>query len=78
MSQTALPLRVLVDHISVEAFAAGGRGAASQLVYYNASLGLPWPTTPPKAFVFGGAAGRAGLSVEATAWEMGCGWNSTA
>jgi sucrose-6-phosphate hydrolase SacC (GH32 family) len=65
---SALQLRLLVDHLSVEAFAVGGRGVASTIVDYNVSL--PFPPTPPSAYVLGAA----GTRVEMTAWEMGCAW----
>ena len=63
-------LRLLVDHLSVEAFAVGGRGVASTMVDYNVSL--PFPPTPPTAYF----SGTAGTRVVMTAWAMGCGWES--
>jgi sucrose-6-phosphate hydrolase SacC (GH32 family) len=65
-----LHLRLLVDHLSVEAFAVGGRGVASTMVDYNVSL--PFPPTPPTAYF----SGTAGTRVVMTAWAMGCGWES--
>lgn len=71
-TENSLPLRLLVDHLSVEAFAAGGRGVASTIVEYNATSATPlvWPTAPPLAYVFGAGQARA----TAAAWGMGCGW----
>eukprot|EP01052_Picozoa_sp_SAG31_P007324 SAG31_NODE_348_length_17296_cov_5.089482_15_plen_564_part_00 len=63
-----VPLRVLVDHSSAEAFAGGGRAVASSIVHYNP--GTPWPTTPPSVYVFGDG----GSNVSTEAWGMECAW----
>ena len=39
--ETVLPLRLLVDHLVVESFAAGGRGAASSIIEYVSPASCP-------------------------------------